>query len=171
MHFSATILLPLTLLIASTTSAPTTHLERRGLPGAVYICTDQNFAGDCAWQMPSSQCRIPGTGNFAPESIGPDPGGFCILYSTAVCTSQIKTIRFPGISAGLPDFGGLRCFADGDRSESRKVSANIGGVAAASELAGGVGSTTRKEVESQLKKMEEDGFKQGFIGQKKGLYY
>lgn len=170
MHLFNIILLP--VLISLATASPTS-LARRGLPGAVYICTDQNFSGDCAWQMPSTQCRIPGTGKFAPESIGPDPEGFSVLYTSSSCTGdQVKVVRFPGISSGLPVFGGLKCFKDSIKTTNNRLAGpvvvgNKGDV----RLAGGEGSAEGQKVKKQLQKMRDDGFKGGFIGEKKGLYY
>jgi hypothetical protein len=172
MHLFNIIVNSLILLIFSTTAAPT-PLAKRGLPGAVYICTDQNFSGDCAWQMPSTQCRIPGTGDLAPESIGPDPGGFCITYVSSTCTGdQVSVIRFPGISSGLPGFGGLKCFKGAfELTNNRLEGAVVGNVKGDARLAGGEGSAEGEKVKKQLKEMRDDGFKEGFIGEKKGLYY
>jgi len=115
MHFSTTIFLPLTLLLVTSTAAQTqSHLQRRGLPGAVYICTGPNFWGNCAWQGPSNSCRIIGTGAMAPESVGPDPGGFCQLYSNSGCSGNpVRSLRFPGAAGGLPHFQSIKCFIDG----------------------------------------------------------
>ncbi|KAF2192154.1 hypothetical protein K469DRAFT_479550, partial [Zopfia rhizophila CBS 207.26] len=89
---------------------PHRHHQRRGLPGAVYICTMPQFRGICGWVMPSSECHIPGTGTQAPQSIGPDPGGFCVLYEKADCTgNQVKQLQFPGQESNLPEFGGIKC--------------------------------------------------------------
>jgi hypothetical protein len=172
MRLFNTILLPLTFLISAITAAPSS-LAKRGLPGAVYICTDQNFSGNCAWQLPSSQCRIAGTGKFAPESIGPDPGGFCVLYFGSSCEGfQARVIRFPGISSGLPPFKSLKCFKDGQKiTNGRLAPAVVAGKKGDARLAGGEGSVEGLKVKKQLKEMRDDGFKEGFIGQKKRLYY
>lgn len=159
-----------------------TRLRRRGLPGAVYICTDQNFRGDCSWIMPNNECHIPGTGEFAPESVGPDPGGFCILYEKATCTgNQVDTLRYPGLASNIPTFGGLRCSADGQGTNGTNIVQNGGaagsGIAppgkydADPRLAGGVGSAERMQLQSVMAAMEEDGLSQGMIGLKKGHYY
>lgn len=158
---------------------PKLHLHRRGLPGAVYICTDKNFQGTCGWNTPSENCRIPGTGNNAPESIGPDPGGFCILYSEADCSgTQIRTIRFPGESSALPEFEGLKCFADGDQGSVNGTLVTDGAFTSAvavirddPRLAGGQGSMKNKKLKEQLREMEKDGFKEGMIGLEKKVYY
>ncbi|KAF2264391.1 hypothetical protein CC78DRAFT_616815 [Lojkania enalia] len=152
-------------------SPPTHHHHKRGLPGAVYICTDKRFSGNCAWQPPSSDCRIVGTGDLAPESIGPDPGGFCALYSSQECSeSLIQTLRFPGLASGVPEFGSLRCWADEtDETISGLTAMGQGDVDA--RLAGGVGSARRKEVESAVEEMQKDGFREGMIGLNKKEYY
>lgn len=159
------------------------RLRRRGLPGAVYVCTDQNFRGDCSWIMPSTRCHIPGTANQAPESIGPDPGGFCILFQKADCTgNQIQTLRYPGLGSGIPTFGALKCYADGSGSANATSIVQNGGYAGSGiltagksdadpRLAGGVGSAERKALKSIMAEMELDGFKDGLIGLKKGHYY
>ncbi|KAF2254497.1 hypothetical protein BU26DRAFT_400349, partial [Trematosphaeria pertusa] len=140
-------------------------LQRRGLPGAVYICTDRNFRGDCAWIMPDNQCHIPGTGANAPKSIGPDPGGSCVLFKKADCTgNQVLTLRFPGLDWAIPEFGGLKC----------TVGSGIlpaGNSQADPRLAGGTGSAERLKLKQILDGMEEDGFKEGMIGLEKGHYY
>ena len=133
--------------------------------------------------MPSNECRIPGTGDGAPESIGPDPGGFCILYEKATCEGdQVATLRFPGLGSGLPTFGGLKCFANGAQANMTGIVQNGGfagsGIAPTGKngagdarLAGGVGSKRRKELKNIIAAMEEDGFSQGMIGLEKGIYY
>ncbi|KAF2691968.1 hypothetical protein K458DRAFT_354131 [Lentithecium fluviatile CBS 122367] len=160
-------------------SPRSTRLQRRGLPGAVYICTDQNFRGDCSWIAPNKQCHIPGTGEFGPESIGPDPGGFCILWSTATCSgNQIETLRFPGRATGMPAFMGLKCYADGEGSAGNTTIVQNGSAVGSGilsdadpRLAGGFGSMEAKQLKKQLDQMEEDGFRQGMIGLRKGHYY
>ncbi|PVI03413.1 hypothetical protein DM02DRAFT_258571 [Periconia macrospinosa] len=149
------------------------HLHRRGLPGAVYICTDANFRGHCAWTMPESRCHIPGTGDNAPESIGPDPDGFCVLFESTNCDgNQIRTLRFPGIESAVPEFGSIQCFADGQRGNATSTAANakITGFADP-RLPGGFGSADALALKSVLQDMENDGFSQGMIGLKKAHYY
>lgn len=190
-----TVFLAHLLLISSTSAAPS-RLHRRGLPGAVYICTGPNFTGDCGWLMPNSgSCHIAGTGENTPQSVGPDPGGSCVLFEKADCTgNQELTLRFPGQGGDLPTFGGVKCFADGQpRDDGAGIVQNGGaagsGIAASAasglagagfgpqaaevdvRLAGGVGSVDRKEVQQQVEAMEADGFSQGMIGLKKGVYY
>ena len=168
-------------LISSVASTPTNVWPRSitsrdtqqvGLPGAVYICTGKNFQGDCGWNQPSTECRIVGTGTQAPNSIGPDPGGFCELFDTADCSGQpLSTIRFPGSGEGFDGVvAGLRCSAD----LSRRTPAQAANVALHRDdrrLAGGVGSMERKRVKEQIEAMQKDGFSQGLIGLKKRMYY
>jgi hypothetical protein len=157
-----------------------TRLHRRGLPGAVYICTDQNFRGHCSWIAPNTDCHIPGTGEFGPESIGPDPDGYCILFEKATCTGkQIETLKYPGRASGMPTFMGLKCFADGPEAAGNTSSVVQSGAVVASgalaaadpRLPGGFGSMEAKQLKSVLEAMEKDGFKEGMIGLKKGHYY
>lgn len=159
------------------TEAHAHRLHRRGLPGAVYICTADNFRGSCAWTAPNDRCHIAGTGNNSARSIGPDENGFCILYEKATCTgTQIKTLRFPGQATNMPTFMSLQCHSDTPPKTNATGSglATTGTFAKSSadpRLAGGVGSMERKELEQIMEKMEHDGFKQGMIGLKKGHYY
>jgi hypothetical protein len=161
-------------------AAPTHRLRKRGLPGAVYICTSDNFRGACAWTAPNSRCHIAGTGNNSARSIGPDEDGFCVLFEKATCTgAQVKTLRYPGQASDMPAFMSLKCYSDGNgmranatavASGSAKVESSI--LAGADpRLAGGVGSMERKNLEDVMEQMEKDGFRQGMIGLKKGHYY
>ncbi|KAF2000230.1 hypothetical protein P154DRAFT_492300 [Amniculicola lignicola CBS 123094] len=162
---------------------PTLTLSKRGLPGAVYICTSPNFTGDCGWIMPSSAatCHIPGTGSQAPQSIGPDPGGVCTLYSSFECSGSIvATLKFPGLSSNLPTFGSLKCASDTVTGFNNGTTITLTGPDGGGlefkrkgdpRLAGGVGSKKRKEVEGLIQEMERDGFREGMIGLEKGVYY
>ncbi|KAF3040341.1 hypothetical protein E8E12_008877 [Didymella heteroderae] len=147
------------------------NLQRRGLPGAVYTCADENFSGDCGWSLPSTNCRI-----ATAKSIGPDPGGYCTLYKKFDCTESVRTLRFPGVSSGLPAYMSFKC----------GVGVGISGTVApqgsadldlslkalpADRLAGGVGSADRKKHLKELQAMEKDGFSEGLIGLKKDMYY
>jgi hypothetical protein len=150
-----------------------TRLLRRGLPGAVYICTQENFRGDCAWTNPDNKCHIPGTGSNSPKSIGPDPAGHCILWEKATCSgNEIQTLRYPGLETTVPDFGGIRCYANSDAITANSTSAASESLRIADpRLPGGSGSLDAKELKSVLTNMEKDGFKEGMIGLKKGHYY
>lgn len=148
------------------------HLRKRGLPGAVYICTDDNFRGNCGWLLPSSSCRIPGTGAQKPRSVGPDAGGHCILFEKSDCTGkEILTLNFPGVGSALPDFGGLMCFADSTMTGQRTNVTETVPVKNDPRLAGGEGSAKGRRVKDQIKEMEKNGFRDGMIGLEKGIYY
>ncbi|KAJ4357303.1 uncharacterized protein N0V89_001878 [Didymosphaeria variabile] len=155
--------------------ASTRHrLNRRGLPGAVYICTGDNFRGSCAWTAPSTQCHIAGTGDDSPRSIGPDENGSCILFENAQCTgNQVKTLRFPGQATNMPTFMSLKCSSDSNGKRGNSTEVVKSGVLplaleADPRLDGGVGSMERKNLEEVMDQMEKDGFRQGMIGLKKG---
>src|SRR5205085_10143421 len=105
-----TLLIVFLALFSTATARP--NLQRRGLPGAVYTCTGTDFRGDCQWTAPTTQCRQPGPASldFGIQSLGPDPDTSCILYEKFDCTGNgIQTIRFPGISSGMPQFASFRC--------------------------------------------------------------
>lgn len=146
------------------------------MPGAVYICTEDNFRGDCAWTAPNDRCHIVGTGNNSPKSIGPDEDGFCELFEKATCTgAKVKTLRFPGQASDIPTFMGLICHSD--RPASGNMTRLFSGMTPTSlndddpRLSGGVGSAERKQLEEVMDNMEKNGFKEGMIGLKKGHYY
>jgi hypothetical protein len=169
--FNVTVLNLIILLLAlfSTTEA-LPNLYRRGLPGAVYTCTGNNFAGHCAWSSPTSNCRI-----ASAVSIGPDPGGQCTLYSKFDCTGEVKTLRFPGVGSNLPKYQSFMCKKDDGNTDTPASTTNGSSSGAlglpAARLAGGVGSLERKAHEKEIMKMEADGFKYGLIGLKKNVYY
>ncbi|KAF1934284.1 uncharacterized protein M421DRAFT_415321 [Didymella exigua CBS 183.55] len=147
------------------------NLQRRGLPGAVYTCTGENFSGDCGWSLPTTNCRI-----ATAKSIGPDPGGYCTLYKKFDCTMSVRTLRFPGVSTGLPDYMSFRCGMGIGISGTVGPQANANPdlslkALPADRLAGGVGSTERKKHLQELQAMEKDGFKEGMIGLRKDMYY
>ncbi|KAH7402797.1 hypothetical protein BKA66DRAFT_449535 [Pyrenochaeta sp. MPI-SDFR-AT-0127] len=168
-------------LFSTSTARPSNKLHRRGLPGAVYTCTSTDFRGNCQWTAPPTRCIQPGPASLGAgiQSLGPDPGGFCTLYEKFDCTgSEVQTVRFPGISSGLPQFGAFRCFADGaqgnatvDAATLLKGPTKVLDPLADPRLAGGVGSMERKKHLKELKEMEKDGFKDGLIGFKKDVYY
>lgn len=147
------------------------NLQRRGLPGAVYTCDEENFGGDCGWSLPSTNCRI-----ATAKSIGPDPGGYCTLYKKFDCTESVRTLRFPGVSSGLPDYMSFKCGVgvgiSGTVAPQANPNANLSLKALpADRLAGGVGSADRKKHLKELQAMEKDGFSEGMIGLKKDMYY
>lgn len=146
-------------------------LQRRGLPGAVYTCDEDNFGGDCAWSLPSTTCRI-----ASAKSIGPDPGGYCTLYKNFDCTESVRTLRFPGVSSNLPYYMSFKCGVGVGISGTVAPQANADldlslKALPADRLAGGVGSADRKKHLKELRAMEKDGFSTGLIGLKKDMYY
>jgi hypothetical protein len=159
-------------LISSVTARP--NLQRRGLPGAVYTCDSQDFRGNCQWNAPSDRCIIQGPAGSGIVSMGPDPDGSCVLYEDFKCEGkEIRTVRFPGIAGGMETFAAFRCSAN---SKTRNdITADLAVKAldplADPRLSGGVGSAERKNHLEEIKKMEKDGFKEGLIGFKKGVYY
>ncbi|OAL56521.1 hypothetical protein IQ07DRAFT_9723 [Pyrenochaeta sp. DS3sAY3a] len=175
------ILLVIVLIAVLCTASAHPSLQRRGLPGAVYTCTEENFRGDCQWSSPTNRCRLPGPAilNSGIKSLGPDPGGFCTLYEKFDCTGQeIQTIQFPGLSAQIPKFGSFRCSTDRDQT-AKLSNGNVDSTSSTKtlhpfadpRLAGGVGSMERNNHIDEIGKMERDGFKEGLIGLKKGIYY
>lgn len=157
------------------------HLQRRGLPGAVYICDEPNFRGNCQWSEPTTRCAQQGPDGKGVESLGPDPGGFCTLYEKFDCTgNQIQTLRFPGAQSNLPTFGSFRCFRDATRVRTVGQGSKAGGAPGSKgtfdgfadpRLAGGVGSMDRRVHLQEIQDMEADNFSQGLIGLNKNVYY
>ncbi|KAF1844525.1 uncharacterized protein K460DRAFT_404820 [Cucurbitaria berberidis CBS 394.84] len=92
-----------------------------GLPGGVYICSDKNFTGQCTWMPPRPACRY--FDGFHPTSIGPDPGGYCLLWRNHTCEGEAISFWFGKVQAeklycpGSGDVprgvqvGSFRCFA------------------------------------------------------------
>lgn len=147
------------------------NLQKRGLPGAVYTCTGENFSGDCGWSLPTTNCRIANA-----KSIGPDPGGYCTLYKKFDCTDSVRTLRFPGASSALPEYMSFKCGVGVGISGTVAPQANANPdlslkALPADRLAGGVGSSERKAHLKELQAMEKDGFSEGLIGLKKDMYY
>ena len=147
------------------------NLQRRGLPGAVYTCSGENFSGSCGWSLPNTNCRI-----ATAKSIGPDPGGYCTLYKNFDCTDSVRTLRFPGASSNLPEYMAFKCGVgvgiSGTVAPQAKANPDLSLKALpADRLAGGVGSTERKKHLKELQAMEKDGFSEGLIGLKKDMYY
>jgi hypothetical protein len=107
-------------------------------------------------------------------SVGPDPGTTCTLYEKFDCTGkEVRKITFPGLAGGLPKFEAIKCSAN---QQARAVTTEDLTVktldpVADPRLAGGVGSMERLNHLEELKQMEKDGFKEGLIGFKKGVYY
>ncbi|KAJ8111624.1 hypothetical protein OPT61_g5823 [Boeremia exigua] len=147
------------------------QLQARGLPGAVYTCTGENFSGACGWSLPTTNCRI-----ATAKSIGPDPGGYCTLYKKFDCTGSVRTLQFPGASSDLPQYMSFKCGVgigiSGTVAPQAKGNPDLSLKALPSDrLAGGVGSDERKAHLKELQAMEKDGFSEGMIGLKKDMYY
>lgn len=154
-----------------TSSNALPSLQRRGLPGAVYTCSSENFSGSCGWSLPTTNCRI-----ASAQSIGPDPGGYCTLYKNFDCTDSVRTLRFPGASSSLPKYMSFKCGVgvgiSGTVAPQAKANPDLSLKALpADRLAGGVGSTERKAHLKELQAMEKDGFSEGLIGLRKDMYY
>lgn len=92
-----------------------------GNPGAVYYCSNANFGGDCIYRPANDDCFAPPS---APMSIGPDKGGYCVLFEDQECKGSIivddaanpgvNRVTCPGIrhwSEGLVKVGSMRCHA------------------------------------------------------------
>jgi hypothetical protein len=159
-------------LVSSVTARP--NLLRRGLPGAIYTCDKQDFRGNCQWSAPSDRCIIQGPAGSGVVSIGPDPDGSCILYEKFDCTgNEIQTVRFPGIAVGIPTFAAFKCSANPQARND--ITADLAVKAldplADPRLSGGVGSAERQNHLEEIRRMEKDGFKEGLIGFRKGVYY
>ncbi|KAF2857024.1 hypothetical protein T440DRAFT_16521 [Plenodomus tracheiphilus IPT5] len=158
----------LAALLTPTSAQPSIY--RRGLPGAYYTCVSENFAGPdgCGWTSPTERCRAQGGSGI--KSLGPDPGTICSLFRSFDCTgSAIKSISFPGLGSGLPNFGSFSCKMDG---KAQAKAANVKEKALdPGLLSGGVGSADRREHAEEIRAMEEDGFSEGLIGLKKDMYY
>ena len=172
----------LLFLALSSISTARPGLHRRGLPGAVYTCTEPNFSGKCQWNSPTTICRQPGPASLhmGLESLGPDPGTTCILYEKFDCTgNEVKTVRFPGIPINMPEFQAFKCTPDSSTQGNKPQPTNTtlpSSVKALDphadpRLAGGIGSLHRKNHLDEIKAMEANGFKEGMIGLEKGVYY
>lgn len=147
------------------------NIQRRGLPGAVYTCTGEQFSEDCGWTPPSTDCHI-----ASAKSIGPDPGGYCTLYKNFDCTESVRTLRFPGAATGLPAYMSFKCSVgvgtSGTVAPQASANTELSSKALpADKLAGGVGSLERKAHLKEIQAMEKDGFSEGLIGLKAGVYY
>jgi hypothetical protein len=159
-------------LVSSVTARP--NLQRRGLPGAVYTCDQQDFRGNCQWNAPSDRCIIQGPEGSGIVSMGPDPDGSCILYEDFECKGkELRTVRFPGLAGGIQTFAAFKCSPNANPADA--ITANVAVKAldplADPRLPGGVGSAERKNHLQEIQHMERDGFKEGLIGFKKGVYY
>ncbi|KAH6877825.1 hypothetical protein BKA58DRAFT_83433 [Alternaria rosae] len=166
--YTAIALIALLLTIATTTTTisalPTHHLSRRGLPGAYYTCTKSNFAGECSWTQPNTECHIQGSpGGIA--SLGPDQGSTCALYQNFSCTGDIlQKLTFPGIATDMPKFGSFKCVEQGSSGGSRK---EVEQAVVLTEL-----EAADLAVEDfGVKSVAMEGREEGMIGLQKGIYY
>jgi hypothetical protein len=75
----------LPILIPLVASAPILCTE--GNPGSVYVCSKDNFQGQCQYLSMVEYCY--GFVDYGPVSIGPDPGGYCITYLDSSCALPI----------------------------------------------------------------------------------
>ena len=57
-----------------------------GKPGAVYTCSGPNFSGICNYRMPNDACFKLAE---PPKSIGPDMGGYCVIFDDSECNGNI----------------------------------------------------------------------------------
>jgi hypothetical protein len=81
-----------------------------GRPGGVYVCPGPNFTPSateqCKWHAPPA----PGLSvciTFAeplPQSIGPDPGGYCILFMEKGCKNAQAVVQVGGKSYKYVDY-------------------------------------------------------------------
>jgi hypothetical protein len=144
-----------TLLLTLTAASPTT-LTRRGLAGAYYTCTGNNFSGQCSWTAPNTSCRIQGSPGI--KSLGPDADTLCTLSVGTGCSGKVAGyVRFPGQASGLPAFGSFKCKKEGNWARGPEVVEEV------DEL-------DVKEF-GALKKVEKEGREEGMIGLEKGTYY
>jgi hypothetical protein len=166
--------LPLIILALASSITARPNLQRRGLPGAVYICDGMDFRGNCQWNAPSDRCIIQGPAGSGVVSMGPDPEGKCNLFEKSDCTGQkVETVFFPGYVGGLPTFASFRCEPLPQLRDlgTADVAVKALDPLADARLAGGVGSAERQRHEEEIKAMEADGFSEGLIGLSKGVYY
>ncbi|KAH6615135.1 hypothetical protein C7974DRAFT_59856 [Boeremia exigua] len=126
MHFNTLTTLPF-LIVPLTTAAilpfPSFTCSKSGNPGAVYYCRTRNFnnavAGDCIYHLPDPKNAC-FTTPFAVQSIGPDKGGYCVLFEDKECLGSVITLEdinrvvCPGVKkwpSNLPKAGSMACYA------------------------------------------------------------
>ncbi|CAA9965196.1 hypothetical protein CFE70_009097 [Pyrenophora teres f. teres 0-1] len=160
MYTNLVTLIAILTVSVSVSASPTHHIMRRGLPGAYYTCTDPNFSGTCSWTQPNTACHIQGGGGGI-ESLGPDQGSICTLYTRADCKGDsIKSLRFPGISTNMPTFGSFECVKEFPAKSTEDV------VAPPIPAQGVVTSKF-----GLLKEVKPKGREEGMIGLEKLTYY
>jgi hypothetical protein len=79
------------IFFAATIIAELTH---EGAPGGFWFCNQPNWNGQCKWIPPSKECTTLAFSSLdeRPNSIGPDWGGYCILYDKQGCTGDIVEV-------------------------------------------------------------------------------
>jgi hypothetical protein len=78
---------------------PTICNAQAGTPGGVYLCPYPNFQQGtkctpnqtCTWHAPKTPPECINVANLAapPRSIGPDKGGYCVLYADKDCQGKV----------------------------------------------------------------------------------
>jgi hypothetical protein len=71
------------------------------LPGGVYMCSGKDFTpgkGNCTWYPPSEECRY--SINYVPQSVGPDPSGYCRFYNDFNCARKETGVEVDGKKIG-----------------------------------------------------------------------
>ncbi|KAF1938835.1 hypothetical protein EJ02DRAFT_436812 [Clathrospora elynae] len=82
-----------------------------GLPGGVYMCPLPRFKSSatkkCQWFLPNpNQCYQWGQDvGSRPQSVGPDPGGYCMVFADTECKIRKQVALTPG---GL-EYDGFGC--------------------------------------------------------------
>jgi hypothetical protein len=76
------------IFFVATIVAEVTH---KGLPGGFWFCNQPNWEGQCKWIPPFEGCMTLAFNSLdeRPNSIGPDWGGYCILYRDQGCIGDI----------------------------------------------------------------------------------
>ncbi|KAF2826324.1 hypothetical protein CC86DRAFT_406612 [Ophiobolus disseminans] len=71
--------------------------ESVGRPGGIYVCTGDNFTGDCHWQAPPhawQNCHY-----FTPDamwrSVGPNHQTYCVFYEGFGCVGKVPRLSIP----------------------------------------------------------------------------
>lgn len=88
MHLLTTLLpiIGLTIAINVPFSSFIIQQCKPGNPGAVYTCSGPNFSGNCIYGMPDDACfKL----TEPLKSIGPDMGGYCVIFDDSECNGNI----------------------------------------------------------------------------------
>lgn len=85
---------------------------RIGVPGGLYLCAGPRWTQCQAWMPPveAGRCHELAAGSVV-GSLGPDPGGYCVLYWGYGCEAKtaFKVVVFPGVAEKLERFASWRC--------------------------------------------------------------